>query len=220
LPNLSVCYTPLKSSDAGTSRDTYGLRPDSVVYHCCQSLYKFLPRYDEVFPRIAQQVGNCQFLFASFPKSRSVIEKFRSRIGKIFKRFNLSAEDHIVFSPFLEIEEYQALNSIADVLLDPVGWSGCTTAFEAIDFNLPVVTFPGELMRGRAAAAILKMMGITETIADNLDGYIEVAVHLGSDPERRRQISDRIASNKCRAYGDKACIGGLEQFIERVAKGK
>jgi protein O-GlcNAc transferase len=217
LPNLSVFYTPLNASDSGIKRDACGLRHDSVVYHCCQSLFKFLPQCDEVFPRIAQRVGNCQFLFASYPDISSVLERFRSRVGGTFKRFGLNPEDHIVFLPFVEVAQYQAINGISDILLDPVGWSGCTTALEAIDFNLPVVTLPGLMQRGRAAAAILTMMGMTETIADNLDDYINIAARLGLDSEWRKQITEKIASNKHRVYRDKDCIIGLEEFFEKTA---
>jgi protein O-GlcNAc transferase len=220
LPNLSVHYTPLNISHVQLSRDTFGLRPNSVIYHCCQSLFKFLPQYDEVFPRIAQQVRNCQFLFSSYPKSKVITEKIRLRLNQAFNRFDLNAEDYVVFLPYLDVDQYQALNGISDILLDPIGWSGCTTAFEAIDFNLPVVTFPSMLLRGRTAAAILIMMGITETIAYNLDEYIEIAIHLGLDLEWRHQISEKIGANKHHVYRDRSCITALEDFLAAVVKDK
>ena len=37
------------------SRDELGLRPDAIVYWCGQSLFKYLPQFDNVFPRIAGQ---------------------------------------------------------------------------------------------------------------------------------------------------------------------
>ena len=71
LPNLSIYYTPPEIKHAELSRKTFNLRPKSVLYHCCQSLYKHSPQYDEIFPRIAQQVGDCQFLFVSYPNVSS-----------------------------------------------------------------------------------------------------------------------------------------------------
>ncbi|MCG2721487.1 MAG: tetratricopeptide repeat protein, partial [Thermodesulfovibrionales bacterium] len=59
LPHLSVYYTPPEIRAAEVDRDTFGLRRDSVLYHCCQSLYKYSPEYDDVFPRIAREVGDC-----------------------------------------------------------------------------------------------------------------------------------------------------------------
>ena len=102
LPNLSIYYTPHEVPGAEADRGMFGLRPRSVLYHCCQTLFKFLPQYDEIFPRIAQQVGDCQFLFSTLPEIRTVIEQFRMRIYQAFARFNLNADDYVVFLPYLD----------------------------------------------------------------------------------------------------------------------
>ena len=62
------------------------------------------------------------------------------------------------------------------------------------------------------------MMGVTETIAKSLDEYIELAVRLGMDLEWRKQISEKIATNKYRVYRDKTCITALEDFFEKALK--
>jgi protein O-GlcNAc transferase len=218
LPNMSVYYSPLDMPHADVNRETFGLRQTAILYHCCQSLYKYLPQYDEVFPRIACHVGDCQFLFSSDKKSSRVTEKFRLRIKHAFNRFGLDANDYAVFLPFLDVGRYNAIYNLADVFLDPIGWSGCNTAFEAVAHNLPVVTFPSMLMRGRETSAILTMMGITETIAKSLDEYIEFAGKLGKDPAWRKQLSEKIAANRGLIYQDKKCITALEHFLERVVK--
>ena len=216
LPNLSIYYTPIDSTSVDISRDTFNLRPKSILYLCPQSLYKYLPQYDEVYPRIAQQVGDCQFLFISYPRSDWVTEQFRLRVSHEFKRFNLKAEDYIVFLPRLNPEQYHAINCISDIFLDSICWSGGNTTFEALACDLPVVTLPGELMRGRHSSAILTMIGLTETVATTLDEYVSLAVKLGRDVEWRQYISDKISKNKHLAYRDKVCITALEDFLERV----
>ena len=45
------------------SRQELGLRAAATAYWCAQSLFKYLPQYDEVFPRIAREAGDCQFVF-------------------------------------------------------------------------------------------------------------------------------------------------------------
>jgi protein O-GlcNAc transferase len=218
LPNISIYYSPMEVSYADINRDTFRLRRTSVLYHCCQSLYKYLPQYDEVFPRIACQVGDCQFLFSSDKKSSGVTEKFQLRIQHAFHRFGLNADDFAVFLPFLEMSRYNALYSLADVFLDPIGWSGCNTALEAIAHNLPVVTFPSMLMRGRETSAILTMMSMTETIAKTIDEYIEISVKLGKDSNWRQNISKQIEEKKYSIYNDTTCIQALEDFLMMVAR--
>jgi protein O-GlcNAc transferase len=218
LPNLSMYYTPADMIKEDVDRETFSIRPDSVVYHCCQLPFKYLPQYDEVFPRIAQEIGNCQFLFGSYPKSNWITEQFHMRLNNAFKKFGLRTDDFIVFLPFLDSSTYNALYDLSDVFLDPIGWSGCNSALEAISCNLPVVTFPCELMRSRDSFAILTMMNVKETIASSLDEYVALAVKLGKDPELRQNISKKIADNKHHLYHDRTCLTALENFFERASK--
>jgi protein O-GlcNAc transferase len=216
LPNLSMYYTPVEMNNRELSRETLGLRPKSVLYHCFQSLYKHLPQHDELFPEIAQRVGDCQFLFVAYPNIPQVVERFRLRINQAFERFSLNAGDYVVILPPLPPELYEALNRLADVYLDTTGWSGCNSVLEALASGLPVVTLPTGLMRGREGFAILNMMGVTETIAATLDDYVDIAVRLGNDTVWRRSVSAKIAATRHLLYRDNACIKGLEDFFEKA----
>jgi protein O-GlcNAc transferase len=217
LPNLSIYYTSLDFSPADINRETFNLRQKSVLYLSCQSLYKYLPQHDEIYVRIAKQIDDCQFIFIA-DDSDYVTEQFRLRINRSFKHFALNADDYIVFLPPVNPVRYHALNLISDIYLDSVGWSGCNSTLEAIACNLPIVTLLGEFMRGRHSTAILTMMGLTETIADSLDNYIEIAVRLGNNSEWRNHISEKIADTKHRIYRDMKCVTALEEFFERVVK--
>jgi protein O-GlcNAc transferase len=218
LPNLSSFYSPVDIKKKQLDLKLFGTRADSVIFHCCQAPFKYLPQYDEIFARIAREVGDCQFLFSSHPRSDWMTEQFHKRIYDAFARSNLRAENFVVFLPFLDLQSYNALYELADVFLDPIGWSGCNSALEAISCNLPVVTFPGKLMRSRDSFGILTMMEVTETIASSLDEYVDLAVKLGKDSEWRQSISEKIAVNKHRVYYDRTCITALENFFERVVR--
>ncbi len=217
LPNLSIYYPALDFHPADINRETFNLRQKSILYLCCQSLYKYLPQYDEIYARIAQQIDDCQFLFIA-DVSDYITEQFRLRIDRSFKHFALNADDYIMFLPRLDSVRYHTVNLISDIYLDSIGWSGCNSTFEAIACNLPIVTLPGEFMRGRHSAAILAMMELTETIADSLDNYIQIAVRLGNDSEWRKLISEKILDTKHRIYRDMKCVTALEEFFERVVK--
>jgi predicted O-linked N-acetylglucosamine transferase (SPINDLY family) len=216
LPNLSVYYTPPEMTHVELSREVLGLRPKSILYHCFQSLYKHLPQHDEVFPRIAQQVGDCQFLFVAYPAISQIVEQFRLRISQAFHRFNLNTDDYVVILPPLPPERYQALNRLANVYLDTIGWSGCNSVLEALASNLPVVSLPTMLMRGREGFAILSRMGVTETVAATLDEYVALASKLGKDAKWRQEISDKIAATKHLVYQDMTSVTALENFLDRI----
>ena len=64
--------------------------------------------------------------------------------------------------------------------------------------------------------AILRMMGVTETIAETIDDYVSIAVRLARDVPWRMAV--KISANKHRIYFDSACILGLEQFLNHVVR--
>jgi len=219
LPNLSIYYDPSDAPPPAIGRAELGLRAGAVVYWCCQSLPKYLPQFDEVFARIAAEVPDCQFSFIEFGGGSGVTGLFRSRLARAFKAVGRNADDHCVFLPRLAPDRFAAAIGQCDVVLDSIGWSGCNSILESLVHNLPIVTFAGEMMRGRHAAAILDMMDIRETIARTVGEYVSIAGMLGRSSARRAELSARIAESKHRVYRDRECIGALEAFLENVVRG-
>jgi predicted O-linked N-acetylglucosamine transferase (SPINDLY family) len=220
LPNLSIYYTPPEIQPAAADRAGFGLREGSLLYLCVQSLFKYLPQHDEVFPRIARQTGACQFVFLEYGKCSQINERFLARLKKAFALHGLRAEDYVVLLPQQDPPHYQALNRLADVFLDSMEWSGCNSTLEAISFARPVVTLPGRLMRGRHSFAILTMMGVQDTVATSVDDYVRIAVRLGKDAGWRNQIAEKISVNASRVYRDMESVRGLERFLEEAVAGR
>ena len=217
LPNLSIYYEPIATTPAAVSRSDFGLRSNATVFWCGQSLFKYLPQFDQIFPRIAREVGACQFVFIHFPDSEHIKELFRQRLELAFSEFGLKYAEYCVIVPKLDSSLFAALLGQADIVLDSIGWSGCNSTFECLQYDLPIVTMPGALMRGRHTMAILSMADVPQTIANTVDEYIEIAVRLAKDSFERAAISSAISRNKHRLYYDRACISALEEFLMRVA---
>jgi predicted O-linked N-acetylglucosamine transferase (SPINDLY family) len=218
LPNLSISYEPPPPRPLALGRAELGLRDGAIAYWCGQSLPKYLPQYDEVFARIAGAVGDCQFVFIAFAGGRPVTELFRARLERAFARHGLSAADHCVVLPRLEPDRFAAAMGVCDVLLDSIGWSGCNSTLESLAHDLPIVTLRGEFMRGRHTAAILEMMDADETIAANVDDYVAIAAELGRSADKRAAARAKVAANKHRVLGDRACIAALEEFLETAVR--
>jgi protein O-GlcNAc transferase len=218
LPNLSVYCERIDPPSVAMARRDVGLRSTATVYWCGQSLYKYLPQFDEVFPRIAREAGDCQFVFIEYQKRTRVTDIFRRRLDRAFGAFGLRTDEHCVFLPRLAEREFIAAIGLCDIVLDSIGWSGCNSTLESLAYDLPIVTIAGSLMRGRHSMAILKMMGVTETVVGAIDDYVSTAVRLARDERWRTAVKTDISVNKQRIYRDSACIYGLEQFLNDVGR--
>ena len=217
LPNIGICYPKPELPVNRKQRSEFGLKDEDIVYLSCQSLYKYLPQYDRIFALIARSVSQARFVFISSPISESITNKFKRRLGKVFADVGLNGEEYCVFLPRLsDHRDYLNVNLISDVYLDTLGWSGGNTTLEAIACNLPIVTCPGEFMRGRHSYGILKMLGVTETIATDEAEYIEIAVRLGLDPKWRQTMANQVKQNQHRVFEDQTCVDALEEFYQRV----
>jgi len=209
LPNIGVSYPKPYIPPVIKTRSDYKLRDDTVVYLCCQAPFKYLPQYDFILAEIAHRVPQATFVFL-----RGGL--LQPRLSRAFAAVGLKSEDYCVFLTIPERLDYLMINLLSDVYLDTFTWSGGNTTLEAIACNLPIVTCPGEFMRGRHSYSFLKMLGVTDTIAQNEAEYIEIAVKLGLDPAWRHSVAERIKERHDHLYDDKTCVTGLEDFYKQV----
>lgn len=215
LPNLGYAYRPLDPPMVPLTRGDLGLPEDAPVFWCCQSLFKYLSCDDDLFVRIAQQLSDALFLFIDYMPAPRVALTFRGRLAAAFARAGLDADRHCRFLPQMDHARFHAVAGLTDIFLDNPSWSGHNTTLEALTHGLPIVTLPGELMRQRHSAGILEMTGIRETIASCRDGYVEIAVRLGSDRRHRADLRQALRRAAPKAFHDASAVRALESVLER-----
>lgn len=213
LSNTSLDYMPLDVVPVAPDLAAAGVRPEAIKYLCCQSLYKYRPAHDHLLAAIAAQVPTAQFLFIEHALSPSLTAMSRERFAAAFRARGLDPARHIVFLKPLDAARYAGLNAACDIYLDSLDWSGGNTALEAIAAGLPLVTLPGQFLRGRHFLALLKRMGIGETVAGSMDEYVAIAVRLGRDAAWRAEQSSRVVERRGLLYNDREPVAALEQFL-------
>jgi predicted O-linked N-acetylglucosamine transferase (SPINDLY family) len=218
LPNLGVHPMLEEGPVELCGRAAFGLRDGVVAFWCGQPLYKYLPHYDDVFARIAEAVPHCQFLFIAFAKSETTTARFAERLGRAFARRGLDAAAHCVFVPSMEQARFHASVRACDIVLDSIGWSGGKSTLDMLSDSPVIVTLEGELMRARHTAAILRRMGMTETITHSIDGYVAAAVRLAGDAELRESLRAKVAAVRGWLFGDLSPIVALEAFLLEAAR--
>lgn len=211
LPGIGVSYPKPYIPPVIKKRSDFGLKDNDVIYLCCQAPFKYLPQYDFILAEIALRLPQAKFVFL-----RGTLLK--SRLQRAFAAVGLNSEEYCVFLNIPERLDYLMINLLSDVYLDTLTWSGGNTSLEAIACNLPIVTCPGEFMRGRHTDSFLKMLGVTDTIAENTAEYIDIAVKLGLDPVWRLSVSERMSQRQDYLFDDKACVAGLEAFYKQIVE--
>jgi predicted O-linked N-acetylglucosamine transferase (SPINDLY family) len=133
-----------------------------------------------------------------------------------FARLGVDFDARCRVHPRLPVAEYYAMIGQADVCLDSLDFSGCVTSLDALWRDKPIVTLPGELMRGRQTFGMLKLLGLDELIASDSDDYVAIAAGLAADAERREALAGRIRARKEQLYRDATTVAALADFLRSV----
>ena len=136
LPNLSIYYEPTATTPAAVSRSDFGLRSSATVFWCGQSLFKYLPQFDQIYPRIAREVGDCQFVFIHFPDGVHIKALFQQRLELAFNEYGLKYAEHCVILPKLDSSLFAALLGQSDIVLDFHRMVGMQ-----LDLGMPAIRF-------------------------------------------------------------------------------
>ena len=218
LPGLGTRYG-IPRPDPDGVRSDFGIPDDRTVYLVPQSLFKIHPDNDDLIAQVLERdPDSLAVLFASHHPA--VTSAFAVRFGMALRRRGLEIHDRVTFlMPFMPHGTYLRLNTLCDVMLDTVHWSGGNTSLDALATGLPVVTLPGKLMRGRQSQAMLRTLGLDELVAADTEDYVAKAVALGGDRDRRRSISERIAANRGALFERDEPVRALETFLETAVRG-
>lgn len=216
LPGLGAVIPEMTSKQTASMRSSLGLPERGTVYVSPQSLFKYLPRHDDLYARIAREVGDAVFVFIEGEIS-AWTRTFRARIEASFREIGLEPDDHLVFLPPRGLEDFFALLRCCDVMLDTLDWSGGQTSYDALACGLPIVTLPGRMMRGRQTCGMLTRIGVEDTIATDRDAYVRIAVRLGRDPAWRDDVARRIRERTHLLYDDVRPVRALEAFYRWAA---
>ncbi len=213
LKQLPAYYYRPEISEPLKSRRELGLSESAHLYLCPQSLFKIHPDFDEMIAGILQADPQGELILidgTSKHWNTLLMDRFRETIPLVV--------DRIRFMPRMNGHDFLSLLSVVDVILDPLHWSGGNTTFEALSFGTPIVTLPGEFMRGRVTYGCYKQMGVMDCVAKSRAQYVKTAVRLGTDRAFREATKQKILARNHVLYENHAVLREYEQFFVRAVE--
>ncbi len=154
LPGLSVYVEPLALADVDPDLGALRLPADQPLLLCPGQPFKYAPRYDDVWVRIAKGLqkrslfrktvmGRLVFFRSHDKISDDMLEK---RLRAAFARGGVDFDAHVSIVPFLDHARFFGLLRRSGLMLDTLGFSGFNTALQGIECGLPVLAFEGDFM--------------------------------------------------------------------------
>jgi tetratricopeptide (TPR) repeat protein len=216
-PSLLTWQSRLNVAKSAPSGDL-GFSKSDHVYLCPHKIEKFHPDFDGLLGDILRRD----------PQGTLVIPQDRHGYAarKLQNRLRLAlphVAERIRFVPYQSVEGYFGLIEAADVLLDPIYYGGGLTSFDGLSLNKPIVTLPGNFLRGRFTSGFYRTMGVHECIANKPDDFVARAVRLGTDVEWRRHVIERIGQTSGVLFESQAVVADydriLGQLVEEAVRG-
>jgi predicted O-linked N-acetylglucosamine transferase (SPINDLY family) len=199
-----VLPTPARRTD-------FALPEGKTLYLCPQSLFKIHPDNDALLAHILERDPNgVIILFAG--RHPNITNAFFARLAQTLRARGLEPQGRGIILPSMAHDDYLRVNMLCDAMLDTLHWSGGNTTLDALACGLPVVTLPGEFMRGRQSYGMLKCMGLEELIAKDQGDYIEIALKIGTDNAWRQQVVQRIISGSNKIFEMETSLRQMESF--------
>ena len=214
LPGIGTRYasppTPLPMS-AGE----LGIPAGRTLYLVPQALYKLHPDCDRILVDIVRRDPSALFVLFEL-KSPSPALFVRDRLHRALREVVADPQRHLLWIPECDRSDYLRVNSACAVMIDTLHWSGGNATLDALRSGLPVVTCPGEFMRSRQSAAMLRMVGCDELIATSPIHLAEIAVSVAHDQQRRDDVVARIRSNLDSLVNSDAALGALYTALREL----
>ena len=208
---LPTYYYPPEAPAIPKDKAFFNIPEHGKMYLCPQTLFKFHPDFDAILGEVLRRDKD-SFLVLIDGNSKY----WNTLIKERFERSIPDVAERVHFVRRLSKDNFLSLCMLADAILDPVYFGGGNTSYEAFALGLPIVTLPGEFMRGRVTYGCYKKMGMIDLVAKDIPDYINLAHRLANDAEFRQNMIKRIKESSPVLYKNEALIDELSDFLQKA----
>lgn len=167
-------------------RSKLGLPANAVTLGAFVTLLKLSTRCLEVWRAVLERLPTAYLVFS--PLRAEAQPYYLKRI----KEAGIDTARVVFITAGANESANQARYSVVDISLDPFPYGGANGTLEALDMCVPVVTMCGKRHGERSSFSILKNIGVTETITQNRQEYVEVVSRLATDRQFYAAVKEKI----------------------------
>ncbi|SFK94113.1 tetratricopeptide repeat protein [Methylorubrum salsuginis] len=175
LPGTAYCYAPDPTAPEPAPPPCRAT--GHVTFGCLNRPEKLSAATLAAWARILKEVPGARLLAVvpdvDDPQTRADFEERFRAAGIAPARLDLT--------PYSLSDRFAAY-ARTDIALDPFPFNGGTTSYDTLHMGVPLVALRGKRTLGRMGAAVLDGAGLSEWVADDIDGYVARAVRLAADP--------------------------------------
>ena len=171
-----------------------GLPEHGFVFCCFNLNSKIGPATFDIWMRILDRVpGSVLWLLQDNPWSAENLRQQALLRG--------IDPGRLIFAKRVPLAQHLSRQRLAGLFLDTFPFNAGATASPALWAGLPVLTCMGQTFAGRMAASLLRAMSLPEStlaelITTSKQEYEARAIELALDPERLRQLRERLDRNR------------------------
>lgn len=191
-------------------RDRFGLTAQQHIYLCAQNPLKLHPDFDAVLGDILRHDPLAQVILV---RKRAhhvamVQQRMAQTLADVQHRIGWIAAD--------SRQEYFSLLALADVCLDTPHYSGMNISYDTFAVGTPIVTWPGNFMRGRYTAALYRKMDIAGCVAPSLAQVGALARSIGAHAENRHELRRQIRQRSSLLFENQASVAEFSRFFAQL----
>ncbi|HEX4369454.1 MAG TPA: NAD-dependent epimerase/dehydratase family protein [Rhodopila sp.] len=157
-------------------------RAGRLTFGTMNNPYKYAPDSIALWARVLHRVPGSRFLMV---RPEAGVALFRDNMARAFARHGI-ASDRLAYAAVRG--QHMAHYNDIDIALDTLPQTGGTTTCECLWMGVPTVSLVGPAFFERLSFSNLANAGLRDLAVDTPDAYVDTAVALAADVERRRAL--------------------------------
>ena len=229
-----------------TTRESFGIHPDSFVCFYPHNLIKFHPDYDATIEMLVETIPDCVIVILRTKSLQHLEPLFLGRLSKRLKPSQLQmikfidTDNHLYTDPSsastlltsstippstventnpslsISLQNYHNLMYLSDLVLESYPFGGCLTSFDAISWGKVMLSYSHRVVRAKFTRGFYEKMGITDLVFTSDVEVSDWVKSMVSDRSILTSAMRDITLHRDKLYCDESCIGEWESFFTQI----